>query len=223
MASLTLLDVLKDYQICLVQDITERKRLEEELLESERSKSVFLSNLPGMAYRCNNDCHWTMQFVSAGCYQLTGYTADDLLYNRKLSFNDIIVPEYREAIRTEWQRTLAERLPFRYEYEITTAKGERKWVLEMGQGAYDEQGEVIALEGIILISDRKEVRIILGTTMNTINGRICITEGIWKIFWPPIQSQLIIKGTVGINLSSVHRLSTYGFHYSQEVIKVAEL
>ena len=46
MASLTLPDVLKNYQICLVQDITERKRLEEELLESERSKSVFLSNLP---------------------------------------------------------------------------------------------------------------------------------------------------------------------------------
>ena len=226
-ASLTLPDVLKNYQICLVQDITERKRLEEELLESERSKSVFLSNLPGMAYRCNNDCHWTMQFVSAGCYQLTGYTADDLLYNRKLSYNDIIVPEYREAIRTEWQRTLVKRLPFRYEYEITTAKGERKWVLEMGQGAYDEQGEVIALEGIILdISDRKEIENNL-----RYNNEHDQWTGLYNRRYLENLLASDAKSTnnakralVGINLSSVHRLSlAYGFHYSQEVIKkVAE-
>ncbi len=52
----------------------------------------------------------------------------------------------------------AARQPFKYEYEITTASGERKWVLEMGQGIYNEDGEVEALEGIVLdISDRKAV------------------------------------------------------------------
>ena len=41
--------------ICLVQDITERKAMEKALNESERSKSVLLSHLPGLAYRCNYD------------------------------------------------------------------------------------------------------------------------------------------------------------------------
>lgn len=47
--------------ICLVQDITARKEMEKALDESERSKSVLLANLPGLAYRCFNDEEWTMQ------------------------------------------------------------------------------------------------------------------------------------------------------------------
>jgi PAS domain S-box-containing protein len=135
-----------------------RHGIEEALIESERSKSVFLSHLPGMAYRCNYDCEWTMQFVSAGCRELTGYPPESLLNNSEISFNSMIAPEYREPIRKEWDRIIAGRLPFNYEYEIITASGDRKWVLEKGQGVYNEQGEVVALEGIIIdISDRKAI------------------------------------------------------------------
>ena len=45
--------------ICLM----ERKEIEKALDESERSKSVFLSHLPGLAYS-NYDSEWTMQYVS---------------------------------------------------------------------------------------------------------------------------------------------------------------
>lgn len=41
--------------LCLLEDITQRKTLEQSLRESERSKSVLLSHLPGLAYRCLND------------------------------------------------------------------------------------------------------------------------------------------------------------------------
>jgi PAS domain-containing protein len=56
--------------------------IEKALNESERSKSVFLSHLPGLAYRCNYDHDWTMQYVSEGCFNLTGYPPESLLYNR---------------------------------------------------------------------------------------------------------------------------------------------
>lgn len=136
--------------LSFVQDITARKNAEKALLESERSKSVLLSNLPGMAYRCRYDRDRTMEFVSAGCFSLTGYTDKDLLENRVLSFNSIIAPEYRDVLWEEWRRILAERSPFKYEYEIVTASGGRKWVLEMGQGVFNSLGEVVALEGIII-------------------------------------------------------------------------
>ena len=55
------------------RDITGRKTAEEALRESERSKAMLLSNMPGMAYRCENDAQWTMRFLSKGCYELTGY------------------------------------------------------------------------------------------------------------------------------------------------------
>jgi diguanylate cyclase (GGDEF)-like protein/PAS domain S-box-containing protein len=143
-------DINTQTHLCILYDIQERKQAQEALRESERSKSVLLSHLPGMAYRCLNDRDWTMLFVSEGCLALTGYTPQSLLHNRDLSYNALICPEYREMLWREWDGVLAVKAPFRHEYEITTATGERKWVLEMGQGIYNMQGEVEALEGIVV-------------------------------------------------------------------------
>ena len=57
------------------------KAVERNLRESERMLATLLANLPGMAYRCRNDEKWTMDFVSEGCRELTGYSPDDLLGN----------------------------------------------------------------------------------------------------------------------------------------------
>jgi PAS domain S-box-containing protein len=78
------------------RDITNRKWTEEALRESERSKAVLISNLPGVAYRSLNDENWTMTFLSEGCYDLTGYTPDEILRNKVISFHEIISSEYRD-------------------------------------------------------------------------------------------------------------------------------
>src|SRR5690606_33530983 len=43
----------RNIRISVVYDVSERKKYEEALKESERALSTLLSNLPGMAYRCN--------------------------------------------------------------------------------------------------------------------------------------------------------------------------
>jgi len=148
----------RDYSmhLCLLEDITARKLIEEELGESERSKAVLLAHLPGMAYRGLYDKKWTMLFVSDGCKELTGYLPEQLIANRDLSYNDIIAEEYRDLLWLAWIDVLHERKYFRYEYEIITNDHKRKWVLELGQGVYDADGHVEALEGIIIdISELK--------------------------------------------------------------------
>jgi PAS domain S-box-containing protein len=211
--------------ICLVQDITERKTIEEALIESERIKSVLFSHLPGLAYRCKYDRRWTMQFVSQGCLNLTGYPPESLLNNRDLSYNDIISPEYREALWNKWTRVLAKRQPFKHEYEIVTALGERKWVLEMGQGIYNDDGEVEALEGIILdISDRKAVENAL-----RYNNKHDRWTGLYNrdYFISLLEKDIRLKkktkkALIGVNLSMVQLLTLkYGFQYSQNLIKKA--
>lgn len=145
------------HHLCIIQDIQERKLAEEALLESERSKSVLLSNLPGMAYRCDFDHNWTMHFLSDGCYELTGYTPDSLLDNKERSYNDLICLEYRDSVWEGWERVIAAKGAFQYEYEILTSSGSRKWVYELGQGIYNRNGDIEALEGIVIdISEQKE-------------------------------------------------------------------
>jgi len=222
------LDLSKDQlcnHICLVQDITESKAIERALYESERSKAVLISHLPRLAYRCNYDREWTMLYVSEGCFNLTGYPPESLLHNRDLSYNDIISPEYREALWNEWERTIAEKRPFKYEYEIITAAGEKKWVLEIGQGIYNDNGEVEALEGIVLdISDRKAIENAL--KYNNEHDRwtgLFNREYLVSLLKEDIKlKKNIKKALIGIDLSMVQLLtSNYGFQYTQNLVKKA--
>ena len=97
-------------------------------------KAVLLSNLHGMAYRYSLDSIWTMQYVSAGCFALTGYHPESLIGNKDIAYVDIIAPEYRESLWEKWTGVIAKKKQFKHEYEIITADGTRKWVLELGQG-----------------------------------------------------------------------------------------
>ena len=132
------------------------------LLESERRISTLMANLPGLAYRCKNDKDWTMEFVSQGCFDITGYQPDDLINNRKLSFNSLIAPEYQDIVWKQWQNAISAKRSYTGEYQVITSDGKRKWVWEQGQAVYDSQGEVIALEGFIQdITNRKLTEIAL--------------------------------------------------------------
>ena len=144
--------------LCMVEDISERKKVSEALQESERSKSVLLSHIPGLAYRCLNDDHWTMEFVSDGCFNLTGYKPDDLIGNKTISYNEIVDAQYREILRRQWDHVLLKHENFRAEYQIITQNKEVKWVLELAQGVYDIKGNVVALEGIIIDITQTKLR-----------------------------------------------------------------
>lgn len=211
--------------ICLLEDITELKNAEIALKEKERRESVIMNHLPGLAYRCSYDSNWTMQYVSDGCYNLTGYKPERLINNKDLSFNDLIVPEYRDLLRDEWELILKNRLPFKYEYEIMTSSGERRWVLERGQGIYTPNGEVEALEGIILdISELKEIE----NNLRYINEHDGWT-GLYNRDYLEVLLEKDAKerhfenrALISINLSTVQLLTAnYGFHYTQNIIKKA--
>ncbi|HKK98727.1 MAG TPA: ATP-binding protein, partial [Desulfotignum sp.] len=135
----------------------EAKQAGAALQESERSKSVLMANLPGMVYRCCYDRFWTMQFLSEGCFTLTGYCPEDLVNNNNVSFNDLIEPGDRRKVVDIWERAVADNIPAKLEYRIITAEKQQKWVYEQGVPVYDKTGSVQALEGIIMdISDRKQ-------------------------------------------------------------------
>lgn len=139
------------------REIIVREKAENELKERERSYAVLLSNLQGMAYRCKVDHDWTILFVSEGCLGLTGYPASSLTNNAEISLNQVISPKYREYLWNQWTEVIRNKGKFAEEYEIITANGTTKWVFEQGQPIFDDEGNVMALEGLIIdISDRKK-------------------------------------------------------------------
>ncbi|GAB6154473.1 hypothetical protein JCM17380_32230 [Desulfosporosinus burensis] len=161
----------------------------EALYESERSKSVLLSNLPGMSYRCFYDGKWTFEFVSEGCYELLGYKAKELQYNRSLYYNDIILPEDREHVTRSIENAVHSRKPALLEYRIRTANQNEKWVWEQGIPIYNDKGEVKALEGLIIdITDRKKLEValsnekkLLETTLISVGDGVISTDHMGNI------------------------------------------
>lgn len=133
----------------VTRNITELKKTESNLRESQRQLSTLLGNLPGMAYRCLTDKNWTMLFISDGCFDLTGYQPDELLGNTTLSFNDIIHPHFHETIRKSVNKALKKNQRFEIIYKIISRDGQEKWVWEKGKGNLSSDNETYILEGFI--------------------------------------------------------------------------
>lgn len=196
---------------------------EASLRESERSKSLLLENLPGAAYRCSFDREWTMQFISEGCYELTGYRPESLLGNRVKSYNDLIVPEYREPIWNRWNEVLKTGGKFKGEYEIKTASGERKWVFEQGQVIYDRAGNITALEGLIIdISEQKKHE----KQLLHISQRDSVTEFYNRRYFEEMVERdlngqeddnraVVLLSMVRLNMISL----TFGYQFSESLIR----
>ncbi len=134
--------------IGIAQDISKLKNLEVTVQKSVRSMATLMGNLPGVAYRCKNDPDWTMEFMSQGVVNLTGYKPEALLNNAETAFNDLIVDEDREYVWSEIQKALKEKKYFQVAYRIKTKQGAIKWVWEKGVGLYKGK-HVVALEGFI--------------------------------------------------------------------------
>lgn len=148
---------LMELEASLSRHIAALESVKSALRESERSKSVLLSNIQGMAYRCSDKRSMAYDYVSTGCFDLTGYHQDKLLENRNLSYVDLIPEVHKDSLVKEWETAIAQRRSFKKEYEIIDASGCNKWVLDIGRGIFDDCGTVLALEGIVIdISEEKK-------------------------------------------------------------------
>jgi PAS domain S-box-containing protein len=184
----------------LIKELTELRKQEPKWRSFIKSIPVFMSNLPGMAYRCQNDRKWTMEFVSDGCTQLTGYTASSLVGNHGIAYGEIIYPEDRERVWIDVQRANAQRRRFALEYRIRTAIGEEKWIWEQGIAIRSASGCVEALEGLMLdVTERKSAeeelarsRAIIKATIDSLplesfalgpDGRFVLQNAASRLHW----------------------------------------
>jgi len=188
-----------DYLQAIVRDITARKNAEAVLAESTRRLTTLIANLQGMVYRCRNDPGWTLEYVSDGCIPLTGYTPENFVTNRSVTYGELIHPDDREKVWQDVQEAVAEQRPFRLKYRLITRDGTIKWVWELGRGVFSPEGTFLALEGYNtditsqqdaeaalkkahdLLNETQEISQLGGWEYDVATGRITWTDEVYRI------------------------------------------
>lgn len=133
----------------LVRDISLRKKSENDLFESQRQLSTLINNLPGTAFRSQIDQNWTIVYMSNGCYDIFGYSSEDLVNNKVIPYVELVYPEDRKHVYESITEAVRNSLSYDIEYRIISYSGEIKWVREHGQGVTDINGFVNFIEGFI--------------------------------------------------------------------------
>jgi len=111
--------------ISIVRDITDRKRGEEALRESEEKFRALAESSPGAIFIYRGDRHIS---VNPAAERITGYSKDELYQQR---ITDFVHPDFKELVLNRaLARQRGERVPSQYEFKIITKSGEIKWVLQ---------------------------------------------------------------------------------------------
>lgn len=136
-------------------DITDRKCLEMELKASEERFKSLVLNIPGAVFRCS--ATYMMEFVNDGIEAITGYPALAFVNNQIQSFLSIVHPDDIAILKDSLVQSVLDRHRCSIEYRIIHASGQIRWVFERKQGVFDQNGNLLWLDGVLLdITDRKQ-------------------------------------------------------------------
>jgi len=132
-------------------DITDRKRAEEALRESERRYHTLAKVSPVGIF--HTDAQGDCIYVNKRWCEMSGLTLEESLGQGWLC---ALHPEDRERIINQWVRTVLEGWPFKSEYRFQRPDGVITWVFGQAIADLGENGELLGYVGTITdISERK--------------------------------------------------------------------
>lgn len=126
-----------DEGVGFVIDISDRKRAEQALWETEQKFHTIANLVPDLLWRTepNGRTSWYNQ----RCYDYTGRTAQD---DEEFVWTDLIHPDDRGAWHSSYSETFHIGQPLRRELRIRGGNGDYRWFLVQIQPYYDSNGKL---------------------------------------------------------------------------------
>jgi PAS domain S-box-containing protein len=131
----------------IAMDITEIKRSEKALKESERKYRLLVRNLPNCIYKGYLD--GAIDFFDDKIEQITGYSKEEFLTRKKNLFS-IIHEDDLAHTKERFKQALQTDSSYIREYRVKSKTGETIWIQDGGQIIYGENGEVEFITGAFL-------------------------------------------------------------------------
>ena len=154
----------------LKREIEDRKRIEQELRESETRYRLLINNMPSIVYRGYKD--WSVDFMDEKVRSLTGYSMEEF-NSRKKKWSEVIIGRDLEIAKKAFIQALKTNKSYVREYRIETKGGEILWIQERGQIVCDKDGEIEYVSGVFFdVTERKQLQkaIVQREKLNTLGA-----------------------------------------------------
>ena len=128
-----------------LRDVTESKRLEDVLRDSEQKLRLYFENVTDVIY--SMDSEFRVTSVSPSAEKLLGYKPEELIGKPFPELN-VLAPEYLEAAASDAMRVMAGERIEHSEYEFIHKDGRRKFGQVSGAPLLSQEGKVIGLVSV---------------------------------------------------------------------------
>jgi PAS domain S-box-containing protein len=134
-------------------DITERKRAEEELRVSQRNLRLLIEVIPGMV--CLGSAEGEVEYVNQRVLDFTGKTLEDLA---GFGWTSVLHPDDVERVLSTYLQSIATGQTHEVEYRLRRWDGTYRWIQSRADPLRDSEGRIINWYALVYdIDDRKNM------------------------------------------------------------------
>ncbi|MCC5919060.1 MAG: PAS domain-containing protein [Cyclobacteriaceae bacterium] len=138
------------------QNYEELEATQEQMNRLKNDTDALFLNIPGVLYKCKNDENFTMEFISPGIFELTGYRAEEFMAG-EVHLTDVFSEDTKKYLIKEIDEKVAWALEnnayISFKYSLQHKNGKITPVIEKGKPIYNQQGEATHFEGIFVRDD----------------------------------------------------------------------